>query len=71
MVKSQDMFGENFYQTVEGDSQVVHSYMGSFCTFIVFIVSLCYAGFKMNILIHNKEINVLYTIHEHAFDHDY
>ena len=52
-IKSQDMFGETFRQTIDGDHKVVHSYMGSFCSLIVFVLTLSYASFKFNVLLEN------------------
>ena len=45
--------------------------MGSFCTMIVILLTIGYAGFKFNIMLEMKDVNILLTLRESWYDDDY
>ena len=49
----------------------VDSYLGSFCTFCIIAVVLSYSFQKADIFLNKKDIDLLETMHDMAFDPDH
>ena len=62
----QDSFGEHFNHSLDGDSQVAQSYMGSICTIIILCVTIMYAFMKLDVLMAKKDVDVLSAVKDLA-----
>ena len=60
----QDSFGEHFNLSLDGDSQVAQSYMGSLCTIIILCVTVLYTVMKLDVLMAKKDVDVLSAVKE-------
>ena len=45
--------------------------MGTFCSFLLLITLIVYAGYKVNILQGKKSVDVLQAVNKNYFDDDY
>ena len=51
-----DIFGQSFNFSIDQGLATLPSKMGTFCSFIVFLLIMTYAGYKTSILAGKKDI---------------
>ena len=71
VLKSKDQFGQSYSMNLDRGEPDIKSYMGSFCSILLFAIVLIYAYQKTEILIDKKNINIIQRVNENALDSDF
>lgn len=67
-IKEVDIFGESFTMKLEGNKSAYRSYMGAFCSFIVFIFLAAFTITKLQTLLLIEEVDVMSASEDHVLD---
>ena len=70
-IKDQDQFGESFRMNLDADEHYLKSYGGCICSLLALCIIALYAYLKMDVLIYNKDRDVVSVMHEMHFDDDF
>ena len=62
------MFGQSYSMNLDGDSNVVQTYVGSLCSILILAISFIYAFQKLLVLIGKKDVTVLSTTIDSMYD---
>ena len=70
-IKNQDMFEESLQMRLTDSEGSLKSYVGSVCSILLIFVTLWYANFKFEVLLHKKDVNILSTIKDLHYNEDF
>jgi len=70
-MKTVDGFGESFAMKVDGKRDLIHSWMGTLCTIMMALLLAGFTYLKTLNIINKKDITILSTEIEGAYDYDY
>ena len=66
-----DKFGQSYGLHLDQGKETLPSKMGTFCSFLLLLTLIVYAGYKVNILQGKKSVDILQAVNKHYFDDDY
>ena len=65
------MFAESFSMRLTDADESLKSFMGSACSLLLLSVTLIYAYFKFEVLLHKKDVNILSAVKDLHYDDDF
>ena len=66
-----DQFGQSFTMQIGEGKTALRSKLGAFCSFLLVIILIIYAGYKVSILEGKKNVDIIQAVKENHFDNDY
>ena len=66
-----DKFGQSYGLHLDQGKEALPSKMGTFCSFLLPLILIAYAGYKVNILQGKKSVDILQAVNKHYFDDEY
>ena len=68
---SYDKFGQSIGLRLDQGQDALPSKMGTFCSFLLFIILIAFTGYKVSILERKKSVDILQAVNKNRFDVEY
>ena len=65
--KEQDSFNESFVMSLDDNTQLAQSYLGSICSLMILMATSLYAFQKVEVLYNKKDVDVLSAMKDLVF----